>query len=236
MEIQNEILEKGFAIIENVFTETEIEAMLEQIENRENTNNNFKKNNDLFAVRHFFGEFPNLVKLLLNDKLQKLLAEFGQHYNIVKSIYFDKPQKANWVVNWHQDLTISVKNRLETSGFMNWLPKENYFSVQPPIHYLENILTLRIHLDKCSKENGALRVLPESHKKIENIKQLPEAIWKTEEICEVEKGGILLMKPLIWHSSRRSENQQKRRVIHIEFSNLALPNPLIWAELLEVST
>lgn len=45
---------------------------------------------------------------------------------------------------------------------------------------------------------------------------------------------VLIMKPLIWHSSKRTENSQKRRVIHIEFSNLDLPELLTWAELAEV--
>ena len=44
-----------------------------------------------------------------------------------------------------------------------------------------------------------------------------------ERICEVNKGGILIMKPLILHSSKRTENQKNRRVIHIEFTDKELP-------------
>jgi hypothetical protein len=40
-----------------------------------------------------------------------------------------------------------------------------------------------------------------------------------------------MMKPLIFHSSKRTENAASRRVIHIEFSSKELPKPLVWHEL-----
>lgn len=56
-----------------------------------------------------------------------------------------------------------------------------------------------------------------------------------EKICEVKKGGILIMKPLVLHSSRRTENQKNRRVIHVEFCDESLPNGLEWKEKIEIS-
>lgn len=233
--IQQDVLDNGFAIAKDIFTEKEVSEIIQFIDNQKETNNNFKFNNDLFAIRCVLNELPDLKNMIVNDRLKALIESFGKDYFIVKSIYFDKPIKANWVVNWHQDLTISVKNKTEMDGFTHWLPKENYFSVQPPQSYLENILTIRIHLDDCTKENGALRVVPKSHHKILNIKALNNDFFDNETICEVPKGGVLLMKPLIGHSSRRAENQQKRRVLHIELSNLALPKPLIWSEFNEIN-
>jgi ectoine hydroxylase-related dioxygenase (phytanoyl-CoA dioxygenase family) len=229
--IKKAISENGYAIVKDVFTEQEINSILQIIDNQKETNNNFKINADLFAIRCFLKEIPKLNSLILNPQLKELITQFGKNYLVVKSIYFDKPIKANWVVNGHQDLTISVKNKTQMEGFTRWLPKENYYSVQPPQRYLDNILTIRIHLDDCTKENGALRVVPKSHHAIKDLKTVNAGFLSTETICEVPKGGILIMKPLIWHSSKRTENQQKRRVIHIELSNLALPEPLIWAEL-----
>ena len=48
---------------------------------------------------------------------------------------------------------------------------------------------------------------------------------------EVSKGGVLLMKPLLWHGSCRTENQQSRRAIHLEFCSLDLPSELEWQEI-----
>ncbi|MEO0043632.1 MAG: hypothetical protein RL329_3080 [Bacteroidota bacterium] len=229
--IQQELSNNGFTIIPSIFTEMEMDTILQTIENHKVTNLNFKTNHDVFAIRYFLKTFPNLQPLLMNDSFKKLVATLGTNYKIVKAIYFDKPVKANWVVNWHQDLTISVQEKSAVEGFTHWLPKENYFSVQPAIQYLENIVTIRIHLDHCTQNNGALRIIPKSHYHIAAIKNLSPAFLEEAQVCEVPKGGVLVMKPLIWHSSKRTENQQKRRVLHLELSNMDLPKPLIWAEL-----
>ena len=40
----------------------------------------------------------------------------------------------------------------------------------------------------------------------------------------------MLMKPLTLHASGRTTNQKQRRVIHMEFSNKELIEPLCWLE------
>ena len=35
----------------------------------------------------------------------------------VRAIYFDKSSDANWLVPWHQDLTLALRARAEVSGF-----------------------------------------------------------------------------------------------------------------------
>jgi Phytanoyl-CoA dioxygenase (PhyH) len=227
---QNQINAQGFAIAPSVFSESEIQNLIARIEEGKKESPNFKENAAVFAIRNFLKEFPGLEAMLMTDEFQRLIASFGADYRIVKSIYFDKPPSANWVVNWHQDLTISIKNKVEMAGFSKWLPKENYFSVQPPIAYSHNIVTLRIHLDNCTKANGALRIVPKSHTEILASNNLSADFFQNEVICEVPKGGVLMMKPLVWHSSKRTENNENRRVIHIELSNMNLPEPLAWAE------
>jgi ectoine hydroxylase-related dioxygenase (phytanoyl-CoA dioxygenase family) len=84
---------------------------------------------------------------------------------------------------------------------------------------LENNFTIRIHLDDTDENNGALRVIPGSH--LKGIYR-PETIdWaiETEATCNVQKGGIMIMRPLLLHASSRTVNEQKRRVVHVEFSN-----------------
>ncbi|RZK12924.1 MAG: phytanoyl-CoA dioxygenase, partial [Flavobacterium sp.] len=46
---------------------------------------------------------------------------------------------------------------------------------------------------------------------------------------------IMLMKPLLLHSSGRTTNDRQRRVIHIEFSTQELPTELNWAERLNLN-
>jgi ectoine hydroxylase-related dioxygenase (phytanoyl-CoA dioxygenase family) len=230
----NEINSEGFEIIDNVYSENEIEKIITEIEKvtkNETENSTFRKSEDLFAIRQFHKEIPGTLNIIFNQNLKQILKlNFGENYFITKSIYFDKPEKSNWFVAYHQDLTISVDKKAEIEGFENWTTKQNQFAVQPPKEILEQNFTIRIHIDKTTKENGALKVLNKSHKKgivrTENIDFENEI----ETICEVEKGGIMIMKPLIFHASNKTTNNERRRVIHIEFSNQKLPNELEWSE------
>lgn len=236
MKQKEEIIENGFAIINSVYSITEVENILSIIENTNSNNDTFRKTNDLFAIRQFLKEVPNVSKHIFNDKLIAILENlFGDKYFVVKSIYFDKPQSSNWYVSYHQDLTISVDKKLEVDGFGFWTTKQNQFSVQPTLDILDNIVTIRIHLDDTDENNGALKVVSKSHQ--QGIYR-PETIdWTKEQeiICNVEQGGIMLMKPLLLHSSNRTTNNKQRRVIHIEFSSLELPKELNWSERLNLN-
>ncbi|MBF4466595.1 phytanoyl-CoA dioxygenase family protein [Flavobacterium sp. LC2016-12] len=228
----NEIDTEGFTIINAVYTKNEIEKLISLIEN--NTENKsdtatFRKSQDLFAIRQFHKEIPETLPYIFNQNLKDVIeATFGEGYFITKSIYFDKPEKSNWFVAYHQDLTISVDKKIEIENFENWTIKQNQFAVQPPKEILENNFTIRIHLDTTTKDNGALKVINNSHSK--GIFRVENLEIENESICEVEKGGIMIMKPLLVHASNKTTNNQRRRVIHIEFSNQVLPDGLEWSE------
>ena len=226
-----DLTENGFTTVDNIYSDKEIEEILLTIDRADKDKETFRKSADLFAIRQFLKEIPEAKDLVFNDKFKTAVRQlFGDNYFVVKSIYFDKPETSNWYVSYHQDLTISVDKKVELENFGPWTTKQNQFAVQPPIDILENIYTIRIHLDDTDENNGALRVIPKSHsKKIYR----PETIdWsrETETNCNVSKGGIMIMKPLILHSSSRTTNNKRRRVIHIEFSNQELPIALKWAE------
>ena len=228
---KSHIEEYGFSVINEVFSDAEVAQIIHVLDNIDTSKENFRKSEDLFAIRQFLKEIPEIKDLIFNDNIRTIINEiFGDRYFVVKSIYFDKPETSNWYVAYHQDLTISVDKKLDLFGFGPWTTKQNQFAVQPPLDILENIYTIRIHLDDTDENNGALKVVPESHSK--GIYR-PETIdWtvETEEICKVNKGGVMLMKPLTLHGSNRTTNGKKRRVIHIEFSDKELPEVLQWAE------
>ena len=228
---KNRIAEKGFTVLDNIYSHSEIEKISETIQNIDTSKETFRKSEDLFAIWQFLKEIPEVKELIFNDHLKQIISEiFGENYFVVKSIYFDKPEKSNWYVAYHQDLTVSVDQKVPLENFGPWTTKQNQFAVQPPLEILENIFTVRIHLDDTDGQNGALKVIPTSHSK--GIFR-PETIdWtvETEEICLVKSGGMMIMKPLLLHGSNRTTNGKKRRVIHIEFSNQPLPKPLNWSE------
>jgi ectoine hydroxylase-related dioxygenase (phytanoyl-CoA dioxygenase family) len=230
---KQEIAENGFAVIDDVFSEHEVASILNIIEQADTSKPTFRKSDDLFAIRQFLKEVPEVIPSIFTEQLSSVINEiFGNEYFVVKSIYFDKPGASNWFVSYHQDLTISVDQKIELEGFGPWSVKQNQYAVQPPLNILERNFTVRIHLDDTDENNGALRVVPQSH--LKGIYR-PETIdWskEAEVICKVPKGGVMLMRPLLLHASSRTTNNKKRRVIHIEFSDQKLPEPLKWSELI----
>lgn len=146
-----------------------------------------------------------------------------------RAILFDKSPDANWDVAWHQDTTIAVNERLEVAGFGPWSVKSGIVHVNPPGDVLARVATLRIHLDPCPRENGALLVVPGSH--AGGIRGAIDvaASESAAVCCEVEAGGVVAMRPLLLHASRRAVSPAHRRVLHLEFASGGLPGGLRWA-------
>jgi hypothetical protein len=148
----------------------------------------------------------------------------------VRAIYFDKSARANWLVAWHQDITVAVCERIDVAGFGPWSVKQGITHVQPPAEILERMLTVRLHLDDCDETNGALRVLPGTHRlgrlSAERIRQLRADL--PEIPCCLSAGDILLMRPLLLHASGKTLSNRHRRVLHIEYAGCQLPGGLRW--------
>lgn len=226
-----ELEENGFSVLNGVYSDIEVEQILSCIKNAEQDGSSFMKTKDLFAIRQLLKNVPGLTELLFNNSLRELLSDLSaSEYFVSKAIYFDKPSDSNWFVAYHQDLSISVNQKIELEEYTNWTFKKGQYGVQPPMEILEDTITLRIHLDDTKKDNGALKVIPRSH--LKGIVRADSKDWdiKSERICEVEKGGVMLMKPLTLHASNRTTNGKQRRVVHLEFNKHKLTKPLAWLE------
>jgi ectoine hydroxylase-related dioxygenase (phytanoyl-CoA dioxygenase family) len=234
-ELKSQLETDGFCVLPHIYTEEETAHLLRLVAGADTSATTFRRSEDLFAVRQFLKTIPETVPVVFNEQLQHVIRSlFGKDYFAVKSIWFDKPASSNWFVPWHQDLTISADKKILLNGYGPWTVKQDQFAVQPPLSILENGYTVRIHLDETDERNGALKVIPGSHRK--GIYR-PEMInWsiETEVTCCVPKGGIMIMKPLLLHSSGKTTNDRRRRVVHIEFSNIQLPEGLAWAEYLAI--
>lgn len=223
----------GFVIVSNIFPAEEVEEMLNLIASASTDRPAFRKATGLFAIRQFLTEIPETRELIFTEGFRKLIhGLFGGDYFVVKSIYFDKPPASNWFVSYHQDLTVAVNQKEVMEGFDKWTIKQHQYAVQPPVAILQNNFTVRIHLDDTDKHNGALKVIPGSHVKGIVRTETIDLIQAGEQTCEVKKGGVMLMRPLLLHASDKTMNTGRRRVIHIEFSKSVLPAPLQWQEYL----
>lgn len=176
-------------------------------------------------------DHPTVLQLLRHPQLGRYLwSVVGRELVAVKATFFDKTGDSNWRVMWHQDRMIAVRERMEIAGFSGWSAKAGVVHVEPPVHVLEQMLVLRVHLDACGPENGPLRVVPGTHE----LGKIPEAeiarITSEQEPVElcVGKGAIVVMRPLLLHASSPARVAGHRRVLHIEFAPLEAISPLLW--------
>ncbi len=222
--MKDELDQTGFVIIESVYAPREVDQLLALLQSGGVA--------EKFGVREFLSDPPAIAEKVFTDRLRGVIAQISPNCShSIKSIYFDKPPNANWVVNWHQDLTINLSSKRDTPGYKNWRVGPDRTIVQPDIGLLESIFTIRIHLDDCTAHNGALRIIEGSHRR--GVIEMNEWVNNKEGkeiVCEVQRGGVLIMKPLALHASKRAENNARRRVIHVEFTDQQLPPGLEWKE------
>ena len=138
---------------------------------------------------------------------------------LVQCNYFYKDELSNWSVTLHRDLSIPIKARIESERWSGWSEKEGVLYVQPPKNVLESLIAVRLHLEDNNSENGALELVPGSHNK--------EVNRNNRILVEVDKGGVLLMRPLILHASTKVKSGS-RRVLHFIYGPERLPDGAEW--------
>ncbi len=217
--------EDGFAITEPILSSSEVDTLIARIEQHIVTDS--KRG----GVRDIMHRLPELQAVAQHPSVLSLLQQTldGDAF-VVRSTLFDKTDAANWKVPWHQDVTIAVNGRMEFVGFGPWSTKEGIVHVQPPTEVLNRMVTIRVHLDPCPASNGALRVMPGTHK-LGRIDQNEAPTYVDESnaiICEVSAGAALIMRPLLLHASSPSAQPAHRRVLHFDFATGDLPNGLQW--------
>lgn len=192
-----------------------------------------KQNGDVFGARNILQMSPSLWPIIKDSPIFQLAQEvLGDKARIVRSIYFDKTSNSNWKVPIHQDTSIATRKKHDIDGFSPWSVKAGIPHTQPPENILNTMLTFRIHLDKATEDNGALRVILGSHK-LGKMKQAEIVKLRDKSVttlCEVEEGAIMVMRPLLLHESSAGASPSRRRVLHLEFSADSLPSPLEWHE------
>ena len=229
-ELRNEVQKNGFAVCEDVLSPEAITALLGALGSIDELGS-LQKRGATFAFRNLL-DTSFEVRELANSGMVRGLVDtvLGLGSFAVRGLLLDKIPEANWKVPWHQDVTIAIQDKVEADGFGPWSIKADVLHVRPPAHVLEQMISVRIHLDPCGEENGALRVIPGSHVQgripEEKIVTIREEV--PERICAVKAGDALLMRPLLLHASSPSRLPGHRRVVHLDFANVKLPNGMRW--------
>jgi ectoine hydroxylase-related dioxygenase (phytanoyl-CoA dioxygenase family) len=214
LDFQKLIREQGFAIIPNVLGRTDVDALLAELSRTELPRSRA-------GIRHAL-RLPAVARIASSAPLLEIAQEaLGGDVFPFRATLFDKSQTANWLVVWHQDTALPLRERRETPGWGPWSIKDGVNFARAPVTALSRVLALRVHLDDSTAENGPLRVLPGTHTLgVLTDKALHDLSTRIAAVnCLVSRGGVLAMRPLIVHASSKSQAEIPRRVLHIEYAS-----------------
>lgn len=226
---------QGFALIPHAI-EPELAAHLaqrltESLQTDRDEGSPLATRGTVYAARNPLQMIPEVATLWQQSSWGIFLATIlGPQFGLVRGLFFDKPPGHSWWLPWHKDLTIAVQNnQLPSERFTKPTHKAGVPHVIAPVELLEQMLTIRIHLDDVTAENGPLRVIPGSHltgKEIVASDIEPATIF-------ARAGDALAMRPLLSHSSGDSspDTNRHRRILHLEFApSEHLPDGYAWQQ------
>lgn len=167
------------------------------------------------GARDLFRLWPGAADLARAPALlDALLAELAPGAGVVRGLYFDKPPGAGWALPWHKDYTVAVRAHGPLGRFRKPTTKAGVPHLEAPTDLLARMLTVRVHLDDMTDENGPLRVIPGSHRFDRKADDEP----REPVTLSCRAGDVLLMRPLLTHASGHAApaTTRHRRIVHLE--------------------
>ncbi|NMM49950.1 WYL domain-containing protein [Marinigracilibium pacificum] len=184
---------KGSIITNYVFSRKEIGQIGRIIQYYQNTKTPKLKNID-----NLIDEIPDLTKIILNFNLKRIIESISEKWEICNTYLNLKPETTTDKIKWHQDQII--------------------YKYEDAI---DKIFTIFIHLDEVNIENGCLSIIQGSHKQV-HTKEKIEIISSSSipSNCEVNAGGIQIVKSGIIRRYNSSEINRIRRTIRIDIKEV----------------
>jgi hypothetical protein len=220
----------GWRILRACYGASQLESMKSLVASLIQSNLESVRQRDgaVYAARNVLELCPQVQDVWRTPLLEEYLQrQLGSDAGLVRALYFDKPPNQTWALPWHKDLLIAVADATRADGYSPPRPRAGVLHTEPPLEVLESMLTLRIHLDPVTAENGPLEVLSGSHL---TGKQLAVNGFSPVRVTGMA-GDVLVMSPLLVHSSGRSHSECRlhRRILHLEFSGMPrLPGGVRW--------
>jgi ectoine hydroxylase-related dioxygenase (phytanoyl-CoA dioxygenase family) len=208
-----EVETQGFAILPDVLTRSDLDRLDESLKRTPLPRSRAGMRH---ALRH-----PAVLAVARDPRLLAIAQEIlGCDPFPFKATLFDKSPISNWLVAWHQDKALPLRERREHRAWGPWSVKDGLIYANAPASALSSVVALRLHLDDSTPENGPLRVLLGTHTMgVLGDEAIHDLSTRTTGIdCLVPRGGILVMRPLIVHASSKSRGKIRRRVLHIEYA------------------
>jgi len=212
MDLRHSVAKDGFAVVPGALAQKDVDLLLGELSRADLPRSRA-------GLRHAM-RLPAVSEIAGGAPLEIAREILGDTAIPFRATLFDKSHTANWLVVWHQDTTLPLRERRETPGWGPWSVKEGVNYAHAPASALERVVAVRVHLNDSTRENGPLRVLPGTHTlgvlTDDHIHELSEKIAEVE--CLAPRGGVLAMRPLIVHASSKSQTEAPRRVLHLEYA------------------
>ena len=212
--------DSGFRVVENSLSREECPGLLTSLDRS-------LVRRGRAGARHLLA-VPEIARMAHDSRLLVLAqVELGGKAVPFRATLFEKSGKANWLVVWHQDTALPIRARFEALGWGPWSQKAGFLYAHAPASALSRVIALRVHLDPSTRDNGPLRVVPNSHTLgVLTDEEIRSAVdQRGFEECLVSRGGILVMRPLLIHSSSKVQTDAPRRVLHLEYSDSLMLAP-----------
>lgn len=201
----------GYSIHEGVFDREEMTRVLDALHSSDVARTRA-------GARHVLA-VPAVRTLASDRRLLNIATLYvGVEAAPYRATLFDKSAASNWLVAWHQDTALPIRNRVEASAWGPWSVKRGVLHAIAPSTALRRVIALRVHLDDSTAENGPLRVLPgRDTRGVLSAHEISELAATVDAVdCLTSAGGVVAMRPLTVHASSKARDVQPRRVVHIE--------------------
>jgi ectoine hydroxylase-related dioxygenase (phytanoyl-CoA dioxygenase family) len=208
------IASSGYSIEQSVFSDLECDSLIGALAEA-------PIQRSRAGARHLMAN--PAVSTLAHDRRLIAIANqaLGSQATPFRATLFDKSSRANWLVAWHQDTALPLVSRFDSPGWGPWSEKAGILYAHAPAWALSRILALRVYLDRSANDNGPLRAVPGSQTAgVLTDEAVHDYVRRHDHIeCPVARGGVLAMRPLLIHSSSKSQSRSPRRVLHIEYTD-----------------
>lgn len=212
--------ENGFCVIpksdlvsENI---NEYRRIIDSLIEKESWRGGWEGKEEYMQYQKFFNKGANRLANLFNkhELFLKLLTE----KNILKISY---AILGNDIKFGALDMREPTKGNGLQDLHIDWIPKKN------ENEKTQNIVAF-IFLDDANKNNGSMRVIPKTHKKIGWIEDhLKDKSSHPDEIfVDVKESDIVLMDANLWHSGTTNINGNRRRVLYLDIRCRDIPQLL----------
>ncbi|MCK6446057.1 MAG: phytanoyl-CoA dioxygenase family protein [Planctomycetes bacterium] len=203
--------DRGFVVVPQVLEPSEVRGLRSDVE---------RVRRGRAGVRRVLADAA-LRRLADDPRLCALATELlGSPATAFRGTLFDKSADTNWLVTWHQDLALPLRARVDAPGWGPWTHKGGRLHALAPAEVLARVVALRVHVDDNTRENGPLRVLPDTHHlgrlSETRISELARDFDAVE--CLAPAGGVVALRPLTVHASSKSSSATPRRVLHLEYT------------------